>query len=130
KISLEAFQDVEDHSCPGAGACGGQFTANTMATAYEMLGVSPMGWNGVPAVEPRKDEIAFECGKLAMELVQKGIRPRQLVTRRSFENSIAGVMATGGSINAVLHLIATAPELGVKLDIDAFDRISRKTPVL
>jgi dihydroxy-acid dehydratase len=130
KIGLEAFRDVEDHACPGAGACGGQFTANTMATAYEMLGISPMGWNGIPAVDSRKEEIAFECGRLAMDLVKKGITPRSLVTRKSFENAIAGVMATGGSTNAVLHLIATAKDFGVKLSIDDFDRISRKTPVL
>ena len=130
KISLDEFKDVEDHACPGAGACGGQFTANTMATAYEMLGVSPMGWNGVPAVDPRKEEVAVECGTLVMDLVRKGVTPRSLVTRKSFENAIAGVMATGGSTNAVLHLIATAKEFGVKLSIDDFDRISKKTPVL
>ena len=130
KISFEELRDVEDHACPGEGACGGQFTANTMATAYEMLGISPMGWNGVPAVDPRKEEIAFECGKLAMEMVNKGITPRSIVTRKSFENAIAGVMATGGSTNAVLHLPATAKDFGLKLSIDDFDRISRKTPVL
>jgi dihydroxy-acid dehydratase len=130
KIPLEQFKDVEDHACPGAGACGGQFTANTMATAYEMLGVSPMGWNDIPAVDPRKDEVAFEAGKLVMDLVRKGATPRSLVDRKSFENAIAGVMATGGSTNAVLHLLATARDFGVKLTIDDFDRISRKTPVL
>jgi len=130
KIPLDQFKDVEDHACPGAGACGGQFTANTMATAYEMLGMSPMGWNDIPAVDPRKEEVAFESGKLVMELVQKGITPRRLVTRKSFENAITGVMATGGSTNAVLHLLATARDFGVKLAIDDFDRISRKTPVL
>jgi dihydroxy-acid dehydratase len=130
KISLEEFKDVEDHACPGEGACGGQFTANTMATAYEMLGISPMGWSGVPAIDPRKEEVAFECGKLVMKLVEKGITPRSLITRKSFENAIAGVMATGGSTNAVLHLPATAREFGVKLSIDDFDRISRKTPVV
>jgi dihydroxy-acid dehydratase len=130
KISLEQFKDVEDHACPGAGACGGQFTANTMATAYEMLGMSPMGWNGVPATDPRKDEVAFESGKLVMDLLRKGMTPRSLVTRKSFENAITGVMATGGSTNAVLHLIATAKDFGVKLTIDDFDRISKRTPVL
>jgi dihydroxy-acid dehydratase len=130
KIPLEQFKDVEDHACPGAGACGGQFTANTMATAYEMLGMSPMGWNDIPAVDPRKEEVAFESGKLVMELLRKGITPRSLVTRKSFENAIMGVMATGGSTNAVLHLLATARDFGVKLAIDDFDRISRKTPVL
>ena len=130
KISFEELRDVEDHACPGEGACGGQFTANTMATAYEMLGISPMGWNGVPAVDPRKEEIAFECGKLVMDMVNTGITPRSIVTKKSFENSIAGVMATGGSTNAVLHLPATARDFGIKLSIDDFDRISRKTPVL
>ncbi|MDP2627280.1 MAG: dihydroxy-acid dehydratase [Candidatus Rokubacteria bacterium] len=130
KISAEELKDVEDHACPGEGACGGQFTANTMATAYEMLGMSPMGWNGIPAPDPRKEEVAFECGKRVMELVRKGITPRSLITRKSFENAIAGVLATGGSTNAVLHLPATAKEFGLKLSIDDFDRISRKTPVL
>jgi dihydroxy-acid dehydratase len=130
KIDLEEFKAVEDHACPGAGACGGQFTANTMSTAYEMLGMSPMGWNGVPAIDPRKEEVAFECGKLVMELVNKGITPRSLITRKSFENAIAGVMATGGSTNAVLHLLATAKDFGVRLSLEDFDRISKKTPVL
>ncbi len=130
KISAAELKDVEDHACPGAGACGGQFTANTMATAYEMLGMSPMGWNGIPAIDPRKEEVAFECGKRVMELVNAGITPRSLVTRKSFENAIAGVMATGGSTNAVLHLPATAKDFGIKLSIGDFDRISRKTPVL
>jgi dihydroxy-acid dehydratase len=130
KISLNELKDVEDHACPGAGACGGQFTANTMATAYEMLGISPMGWNGVPAVDPRKEDVAFECGKLAMDMVRKGVRPRSLITKRSFENAIRGVLATGGSTNAVLHLPATAREFGIKLSIDDFDRLSKKTPVL
>ena len=130
KISAEELKDVEDHACPGEGACGGQFTANTMATAYEMLGISPMGWNDIPAVHPRKEEVAYECGALVMELVKKGITPRSIVTRKSFENAIAGVMATGGSTNAVLHLPATAKDFGLKLSIDDFDRISRKTPVV
>ncbi|HYR40936.1 MAG TPA: dihydroxy-acid dehydratase [Methylomirabilota bacterium] len=130
KIDLEEFKAVEDHACPGAGACGGQFTANTMSTAYEMLGMSPMGWNGVPAIDPRKEEVAFECGKRVMGLVNKGITPRSLITRKSFENAIAGVMATGGSTNAVLHLLATAKDFGVRLSLDDFDRVSKKTPVL
>ncbi len=130
KITADEFKDIEDHACPGAGACGGQFTANTMATAYEMLGIAGMGWNDVPAVHPAKVDVAVECGKLVMELVRKGVTPRSLVTKRSFENAITGVMATGGSTNAVLHLLATAHEFGVPLSIDDFDRISRRTPVL
>jgi dihydroxy-acid dehydratase len=101
-----------------------------MATAFEMLGVSPMGFNGVPAVDPRKEEVAFETGRLVMELLNKGVLPRQIITRKSLHNSIAGVMATGGSTNAVLHLLAIAKEAGVKLSIDEFDKISRKTPLI
>ena len=130
KISATEFKDVEDHACPGAGACGGQFTANTMATAYEMLGISPMGWNDIPATRAPKTGVAVECGKLVMELVRSGVTPRSLVTRRSFENAIAGVMATGGSTNAVLHLLATASEFRIELSLDDFDRISRRTPVV
>jgi len=130
RINEEEFKDVEDHACPGAGACGGQFTANTMATAYEMLGISPLGWNDVPAVDPEKADVAIECGKLVMELVRKGVTPRSVVTTRSFENAITGVMATGGSTNSVLHLLATAHDFDIPLELEAFDRISRKTPVL
>ncbi len=130
KISEEEFKDVEDHACPGAGACGGQFTANTMATAYAMLGISPLGWNDVPALDTKKPDVAFQTGKLVMELLRKGVTPRSLVTRRSFENAITGVMATGGSTNSVLHLLATAHDFGVELALEDFDRISRKTPVL
>jgi dihydroxy-acid dehydratase len=130
KIDARELNEIESRACPGAGACGGQFTANTMATAFEMLGVSPMGANGVPAVDPRKEEVAFETGRLAMELLRKGVRPRQLITKKALANAIAGVMATGGSTNAVLHLLAVAREAGVKLTIDEFDKISRKTPLL
>jgi dihydroxy-acid dehydratase len=130
KISEEELKDVEDHACPGAGACGGQFTANTMATAYEMLGISVMGWNDIPALDDLKSDAARECGRLAVELVTKGITPRSLVTRRSLENAITGVLATGGSTNAVLHLLATASDFGIPLSIDDFDRLSRRTPVL
>jgi dihydroxy-acid dehydratase len=130
KIDARELNEIESRACPGAGACGGQFTANTMATAFEMLGVSPMGFNGVPAVDPRKEEVAFETGKLAMDVLRKGLRPRQIITRKALQNAIAGVMATGGSTNAVLHLLAVAKEAGVKLGIDEFDRISRRTPLL
>lgn len=129
-IDEREFKDVEDHACPGAGACGGQFTANTMATACEMLGLSPLGRNSLPALDDGKGAFAVECGQMAMNLLQKGITPRTLVTRRSLENAITGVMATGGSTNAVLHLLAIAREFGVALDIDDFDPISRRTPVL
>jgi dihydroxy-acid dehydratase len=130
RIDARELNEVESRACPGAGACGGQFTANTMATAFEILGVSPMGFNGVPAVDPRKEEVAFETGKLAMELLRNGVRPRRIITKKALENAIAGVMATGGSTNAVLHLLAVAREAGVKLTIDEFDKISRKTPLL
>ncbi len=130
KMSAEEFRAIEDCACPGPGACGGQFTANTMATAFEMLGISPMGFSDVPAMDPRKDEVAFECGRLVMDLLRRGITPRQIITRKSMENAIAGVLATGGSTNAVLHLLAVAREAGVRLSLDDFDKISRRTPVL
>ena len=130
KIDAKELNEIEGRACPGAGACGGQFTANTMATAFAMLGVSPMGFNDVPATDPSKEEIAYETGKLMMEVLGKGLLPRRIITRKSLHNAIAGVMATGGSTNAVLHLLAVAREAGVKLTIDEFDRISRKTPLL
>src|SRR5881397_1759336 len=130
RLSEQDLHGIESHACPGAGACGGQFTANTMSTAFEMLGISPMGFNGVPATDPRKEEVAFETGRLVMDLLRKGVLPRQIITRKALHNAIAGVMATGGSTNAVLHLLAIAKEAGVKLTIDEFDRVSRKTPLL
>ena len=130
KISKAEFKAIENHACPGAGACGGQFTANTMATAFEMLGVSPMGFNDVPAEHRGKKKVAIETGKLVMSLLKKGITPSQIITRKAMENAVAGVMATGGSTNAVLHLLAVAREAGIRFKIDDFDRISRRTPVL
>jgi dihydroxy-acid dehydratase len=130
RIDAKELREIEDHACPGAGACGGQFTANTMATAFEMLGVSPMGASDVPAVDGKKAEVAVEAGRLVMKLLEKDLRPRKIITRRSLHNAIAGVMATGGSTNAVLHLLAVAREAGVSLSIDEFDRIGRKTPLL
>ena len=130
RIDDAELHAVECAACPGEGACGGQFTANTMATAFAMLGVSPMGFNDVPAIDPGKEEIAFQTGRIVMNLLNKGVRPRQIITKKALLNSIAGVMATGGSTNAVLHLMAVAKEAGVKLTMDEFDRISRKTPLL
>ena len=130
KMTNAELKDLEDHACPGPGACGGQFTANTMAIAFEFLGMSPMGRNGVPAMDKRKDDVAFECGKMIMELLKKDLRPRQIITRKSLENAIAAVATTGGSTNAVLHLLAVAWEAGIKLSIDDFDRINRKVPLL
>ena len=130
KMTEAELRDLENHACPGAGACGGQFTANTMAIAFEFLGISPMGFNGVPAMDPRKDEVAFRCGQLVMELLRKDLRPRQIITRKALENAIAAVVTTGGSTNAVLHLLAVAREAGVRLTIDDFDKINRKVPLL
>ncbi|MBA3753627.1 MAG: dihydroxy-acid dehydratase [Nitrospira sp.] len=124
------LKDLEDHACPGPGACGGQFTANTMAIAFEFLGISPMGRNGVPAMDQKKDYVAFECGQMVMDLLKKDIRPKQIITRRSIENAIAAVATTGGSTNAVLHLLAVAREMGVRLTIDDFDKINRRVPLL
>lgn len=130
KMTDAELKDLEDHACPGPGACGGQFTANTMAIAFEFLGISPMGRNGVPAMDSRKDDVAFECGKMVMELVKQDLRPRRIITRKSLENAIAAVATTGGSTNAVLHLLAIARESGIKLSIDDFDKINRKVPLL
>jgi dihydroxy-acid dehydratase len=130
KMTNAELKDLEDHACPGPGACGGQFTANTMAIAFEFLGISPMGRNGVPAMDQRKDDVAFECGRLVMDLLKDDIRPRQIITRKSIENAIAAVATTGGSTNAVLHLLAIAREAGVRLTIDDFDKINRKVPLL
>ena len=130
KMTDAELKDLEDHACPGPGACGGQFTANTMAIAFEFLGISPMGRNGVPAMDGRKDDVAFECGKMVMELVKNDLRPSRIITRKSLENAIAAVATTGGSTNAVLHLLAIARESGIKLSIDDFDKINRKVPLL
>ncbi|MBX3301420.1 MAG: dihydroxy-acid dehydratase [Nitrospira sp.] len=130
KMTDAELKDLEDHACPGPGACGGQFTANTMAIAFEFLGISPMGRNGVPAMDGRKDDVAFECGQMVMNLVKQNLRPRQIITRKSLENAIAAVATTGGSTNAVLHLLAIARESGIKLSIDDFDKINRKVPLL
>ncbi len=124
------LKDLEDHACPGPGACGGQFTANTMAIAFEFLGISAMGRNGVPAMDQKKDDVAFECGKLVMDLLKKDIRPKQIITRRSIENAIAAVATTGGSTNAVLHLLALARDMGERQPIDDTAKINRKVPVL
>lgn len=130
KMSTADLRDLEDHACPGPGACGGQFTANTMAIAFEFLGISPMGCNGVPAMDPRKDDVAMQCGQMVMDLLRKELRPSQILTRKALENAIAAVATTGGSTNAVLHLLAVAREAGVDLSIDDFDLINRKVPLL
>jgi dihydroxy-acid dehydratase len=130
RMSDAELKELEDVACPGAGACGGQFTANTMAMALEFIGLSPMGTAGVPAVDPHKDDVGYRCGRLVMDLLKRGIRPSDILTRQAFENAIVGIAASGGSTNGVLHLLAMARELGVPLSIDDFDVISSRTPLL
>jgi len=129
KISDQELHELENAACPGAGACGGQYTANTMSTVMEVIGLSPMGFNSVPAMDPQKDQVSYDCGKVVMNLLQKGIKPRSILTRAAFENAIASVAATGGSTNAVLHLLAISREAGVELQIDDFQTVSERTPV-
>ena len=130
RMSEDELHELEDRACPGAGACGGQFTANTMSTATTMLGISPMGANEVPALDPRKDEVAFHCGELVMQALRDDLRPSKIITRAALENAIASVAATGGSTNGVLHLLAIAREAEIPLALDDFDTISSRTPVL
>src|SRR5437868_3097734 len=129
-LSDEELDELEHVASPGAGACGGQFTANTMAMAFEMLGISPMTTAMVPAQDPSKAQAAYECGRLVMDVLARGQRPSDVISRESLENAIAGVAASGGSTNAVLHLLAVAREAGVDLDIDDFDRIASRTPLV
>ncbi len=130
KISDAELKELENVACPAAGACGGQYTANTMSTVMEMIGLSPMGFNSVPAMDPQKDEVSFDCGKIVMNVLKTGLRPRDILTREAFENAIASVAASGGSTNSVLHLLAIAREAGVNLEIDDFQRVSERTPLL
>ena len=130
KITDAQLCALEDSACPGPGACGGQFTANTMSTVCELLGVSPMSANAVPAMDPLKDDVARRAGEIVMRLVADDVRPRQIVTRDALENAIASVALTGGSTNAVLHLLAIAREADVSLDLDDFDRINKQVPLL
>src|SRR6266852_2507260 len=129
-LSDAKLAELERVACPGAGACGGQFTANTMATAFEAMGISPAGSSGVPALDPRRAEVAREAGRLVMKLLREDVRPSRIITRSGVENAIAAVMATGGSTNAVLHLLAVAREAGAELRIDDFDASSARTPLL
>ncbi len=129
-ITLEDLYEAENGACPGAGACGGQFTANTMSMVLEFLGLSPAGLNGIPAEDPAKDAAARRCGELVMTLVHHDIRPSSIVTKGSVENAIASVAATGGSTNAVLHLPAIAAEYGIPLSIDEFTAIADRTPLI
>jgi dihydroxy-acid dehydratase len=130
KMSDSDLQELENVACPGAGACGGQYTANTMSTVMEMMGLSPMNYNSVPAMDPHKDEIAFRCGELALDLLKRGAKVKDILTRDALENAIASVAASGGSTNSVLHLLAIAREAGVPLEIDDFQKVSERTPLL
>ena len=130
KISLEELYEVENVACPGPGACGGQFTANTMSTVMEFIGLSPAGLNGIPAEDPAKDEAAHRSGELVMDLVRRDVRPSSIVTRKALENGIASVAATGGSTNGVLHLLGIAHEFGIPLDIDSFGTVADRTPIV
>ena len=129
-MTEEELHNLEDHACPGAGACGGQFTANTMSIAFEFMGISPMGFNGVPALDPQKETVSTQCGQLVMELLKHDVRPKQIITRAALENGIAAVASTGGSTNAVLHIMALAHEMGIPLSLDDFDTINQRTPLL
>ncbi len=130
KITDADLAELEAVACPGAGACGGQYTANTMSMLMEVIGLSPVGFNSIPAVVPEKQRAAERMGWLAMDVLERDLRPSQILTRRAFDNAIAAVAASGGSTNAVLHLLALAREVGVDLAIDEIDRISRRTPLL
>jgi dihydroxy-acid dehydratase len=130
KITDEELTELENAASPGAGACGGQFTANTMAMAFEVLGISPAGYSMVPATNGHKVEVALEAGRLVMDVLARDLRPSQIITKESLENAIAAVACSGGSTNGVLHLLAVAAEMGVPLDIDDFDRVSERTPLL
>jgi len=130
KITLDELTEIENAACPGPGACGGQYTANTMSTVMEFMGLSPAGLNGIPADDPDKTAAAYRTGELIMDLVRGDVRPSQIVTRNALENGIASVAATGGSTNGVLHLLAIAHEFGIPLDIDEFGAIADRTPLI
>jgi dihydroxy-acid dehydratase len=130
RISDSDLTELEAVACPGAGACGGQYTANTMSMVLEVIGLSPVGFNSIPAVDPEKHRAAERVGRMALDLIDHDLRPSRILTRRAFDNAIAAVAASGGSTNAVLHLLALAREVGVDLAIDDIDRISRRTPLL
>jgi dihydroxy-acid dehydratase len=130
KMTAEELYEIESVSCPGAGACGGQYTANTMSMTLEILGLSPAGLNGIPAQDPKKDEASHRCGEIVMDLVHRDVRPKEFVTRKSIENAIACIAATGGSTNGVLHLLAIAHEYGIPLEIDEFGQIADRTPIV
>jgi dihydroxy-acid dehydratase len=130
RMSEAEMTELENVACPGAGACGGQFTANTMATVLEFIGLTPMFTASIPAMDPRKDQVSVRCGELVMDMLRRNQRPLDILTRAAFENAIACVAASGGSTNAVLHLLALAREAGIPLTIDDFDAISARTPLI
>ncbi|HEX3832684.1 MAG TPA: dihydroxy-acid dehydratase [Solirubrobacteraceae bacterium] len=130
RIDDAELKAIEEAASPGAGACGGQFTANTMAMAFEVLGISPSGLNLVPAVDERKPVVAEEAGRLVMDVLKRGLRPSDYITHESFENAVAAIACSGGSTNGVLHLLALASEMGIELAIDDFHEISERTPLL
>ncbi|MCO5175488.1 MAG: dihydroxy-acid dehydratase [Thermomicrobiales bacterium] len=130
RMTDEELNVLEHAACPGAGACGGQFTANTMAGALETLGLSPVGMASVPQEDPKKEKIGFKAGELVMEQLERGLLPSQILTRTAFENMISAACATGGSTNIVLHSLAMAREAGIDLTIDDFNAISQRTPVI
>ena len=129
-MTLDELTELECNACPGEGSCAGLFTANTMSTAIEVMGLSLPGDASIPAIDPRKNDRAKESGRTLMRLLSEGIRPRDILTKKAFENAITVVVAMGGSTNAVLHLMAIAREAGVNLQLEDFDRISRNTPYI
>ncbi|MEX2302633.1 MAG: dihydroxy-acid dehydratase, partial [Bryobacterales bacterium] len=130
KMTDAELKELEDVACPGVGACGGQYTANTMSTVMEIMGLSPMGSNSVPAVDARKADVSVLAGKIVMDVLRSDLKPSKILTRKAFENAIASVAATGGSTNAVLHLLALARDAGVELTLDDFNVINERTPLL
>ncbi|MFO7324003.1 MAG: dihydroxy-acid dehydratase [Chloroflexota bacterium] len=130
KISAEELKAIEDVACPGPGACGGQFTANTMATVGEILGICPMGMSDIPAMDDNKDRVSYDLGQIMMNMIEQDIRPSKIITRASLENAVASIAASGGSTNGVLHTLAFAREAGIPFTIDDIENISRNTPLI
>ena len=130
EITYEQLMEVENLACPGPGACGGQFTANTMAMISEILGICPMGMGDVPAEDPAKETVAYQAGEMMLDILERNVRPSDLVTRRSLENSLAASAATAGSTNSILHCLAFAREAGIDLTLDDIEEISRRTPII
>ena len=130
QISYDELMEVENVACPGPGACGGQFTANTMAMISEIIGICPMGMGDVPAEDPEKENVSFQAGEMMLDILERDVRPSDLVTRQSLENSLAASAATAGSTNSILHCLAFAREAGIDLTLDDIEQISRRTPII